>query len=216
MASNQPAARSKKNPNPEVRTAMNWYIWLWFSPLFTYPTWAFLTILVYLITGADNLAAPLAVFPVLGSALWHLILLIPAFTASSEFVRWHGRQALLLAGLRTAIAMLATLTLNTSNAYVAFLVLLLFWLVGNLWGQGQAGRGDCALMRWTGRGANLPLAVVAGEPAAAIDSVQPAVGPDRSAAVDSLVETIRFESDPEKRRAALLELERLGLVEPLS
>jgi hypothetical protein len=216
MASNQPAARSKKNPNPEVRTAMNWYIWLWFSPLFTYPTWAFLTILVYLITGADNLAAPLAVFPVLGSALWHLILLIPAFTASSEFVRWHGRQALLLAGLRTMVALLAMLTLNTSNAYVAFLVLLLFWLVGNLWGQGQAGRGDCALMRWKGRGANLPLPVNLGEPAVEVSSEQPSGDAENPAYVDSLVETIRYASDPEKRRAALLELEQLGLVESLS
>jgi hypothetical protein len=216
MASSQPSGRKPNIISPEVRAAKNWYIWLWCSPLLTFPTWASLIGFFYLVSPTDHVADPLAALVVLASAFWHLILLIPAFTAKAEFVRWHGRQALLLAGIRTAIAMLATLTLNTSNAYVAFLVLLLFWLVGNLWGQGQAGRGDCALMRWTGRGANLPLAVVAGEPAAAIDSVQPAVGPDRSAAVDSLVETIRFESDPEKRRAALLELERLGLVEPLS
>jgi hypothetical protein len=42
-------------------------------------------------------------FGVLSSALWHLVLLQYANNKDSEFVRKHGRQALIYAGIRTAI-----------------------------------------------------------------------------------------------------------------
>jgi hypothetical protein len=42
-------------------------------------------------------------FGVLGSALWHLVLLQYANNKDSEFVRKHGRQALVYAGIRTAV-----------------------------------------------------------------------------------------------------------------
>ena len=30
------------------------------------------------------------------------------------------------------------------------LILIALWLVGNLWGRGQAAAGECSLMRWAG------------------------------------------------------------------
>jgi len=159
--------------NPEVLTAKKWYRWLWLSPLLTIPTFVFCFVFFtepvldlicernsrncdYYLTGS--------VIAILGSALWHLILLVPALNKQSEFVRWHGRQALLLAGIRTAIPvafMIRAHIVDPWNVLCGLLssipVLIAIWLFGTLWGQWQAARGDCALMRWTGHGAGLPV-----------------------------------------------------------
>ena len=101
-----PLKEEIRKPNPEVQTAKNWYIWLWFSPGLTVPTFFLLQGFVYILFNSsystNEFTILMAILPVLGSALWHSILLIPALTGRSEFVRWHGRQALLLAGVRTA------------------------------------------------------------------------------------------------------------------
>jgi hypothetical protein len=96
---------------------------------------------------------------ILGSALWHLFMLIPALDRQRVFVRWHGRQILLLAGIRTAVpAASLVMTLNNESGLLwSIPVLIVIWLFGTLWGQGQASRGDCALMRWFGHGEGLPL-----------------------------------------------------------
>jgi hypothetical protein len=170
--------------NPEILTAKKWYRWLWFSPLLTIPSVVSIYLngpgyeLIcgrnwqncdyYLVGRVDGLAA------ILGSALWHLVLLVPALNKQSEFVRWHGRQALLLAGIRTT-APLAFLTYglfvggSRSSVLWSIPVLIAVWLFGTLWGQGQAARGDCSLMRWTGHGVGLPLPTGAAKPAAAPD-----------------------------------------------
>jgi hypothetical protein len=161
-------------PRPETRTAWNWYIWLWISPLFTVPTYFILRGF----QGDRSLSNALfySLLATLGSALWHLILLYPAMKGRTDFIRWHGRQALLLAGARTAlvalllagaVTALVVLTLDYPafedvawpTTIISYLLLFLLWLAGNLWGQGQAERGDCALMRWTGHGAGLPIPV---------------------------------------------------------
>jgi hypothetical protein len=102
-----------------------------------------------------------ALIAVLGSALWHLILLLPALNKESEFVRWHGRQALLLAGVRTVVPLVLGgvfgFELDWWGGYYEFRalssvpILVLVWFFGTLWGQRQATRGDCSLMRWLGR-----------------------------------------------------------------
>ena len=79
----------------DAKAASNWYRWLWFSPLLTIPT----LVLVYLSSYEEILA-------VLVSAGWHLILLIPVTNKKDRFVSWHGRQAMMLAGLRTLIVLL--------------------------------------------------------------------------------------------------------------
>jgi hypothetical protein len=81
-------------------------------------------------------------------------------------------------------------------------ILLAVWLFGTLWGQKQAGRGECSLAKWLGEEISLAppeLAVV--------------IGGDEDP--DALVEVIRFSRDTQKRKTALLELAKLGMVEGL-
>jgi tetratricopeptide (TPR) repeat protein len=141
---------------------------------------------------------------VLGSALWHLILLYPALRDDSEFVRWHARQALLLAGVRTAVPLVLGLAGDVDGVCLAVLTLIPIYLVGNLWGGRQAMRGDCSLMRRFGRAEALP-------------PPEPAVVPDEAKEfdADALVDIIRYSQDPEERRRALSQLEKLGMVESL-
>jgi len=103
----------------EIRSARQWYLWLWLSPLVTIPTLAMLHVTGY---GLRDLICPyhtcglpyeIRVVPsILLSGLWHLVLLIPSRSPQSEFIRWHGRQAMLLAGVRTAVPALLVLSLG--------------------------------------------------------------------------------------------------------
>jgi hypothetical protein len=147
---------------------------------------------------------------VLGSALWHLVLLIPARNKESAFVRWHGRQALLLAGVRTAVPLVLGLAFEDSTGVLLSIpVLIIIWLFGTLWGQRQAARGDCSLMRWRDQ-EDLRAALRRAEEQAQQEE-DAAEKPDPEA----LVEIIRFSDDPEERRKALLKLDKLGMVERL-
>lgn len=198
--------------------AGKWYIWLWLSPLLTVPT--LVVLLVNRIgyrfiersswSGSgtayyDTVQRITILIAVLASALWHLILLIPASDKAHPFVRWHGRQALLLAGIRTALPLAFGLGFGqSSRALLAIPVLLLVWLAGTLWGQQQAARGDCSLMRWFGQG---ELLSTLREADADIQL--------KEQDAEALVEIIRFGRDPEERRSTLAELRRRGMVEPL-
>ncbi len=197
------------NP-PEIKTAKDLYLWLWFSPVITIPTLFFLNEYQPELRGILCPSASCSYFLkytmptviiVLFSALWHLSLLIPALNKESRFVRWHGWQALLLAGIRTIVALGAFLIDELGIYLLAILALIIIWLAGNLWGQRQAVRGDCSLMRWLGH----QIPAMEPEPAA---SPQPATSSDP----DSLVEIFRFSHDSQKRKSALEELKRLGLV----
>jgi tetratricopeptide (TPR) repeat protein len=186
------------------RRATNWYVWLWVSPIFTIPSLMFL-----LVSGVVPIA-------VLGSALWHLILLYPALKDESDFVRWHGRQALLLAGVRTAVPLYCGLSWGTDGIWLAIFALVPIYFVGNIWSQRQATRGHCSLMRRFGLAQELldaPLAPAKAKPVAA----QRAVESEEAKGVnpDALVDIIRFSRDPEERREALSQLEKLGMVESL-
>jgi len=106
--------------------------------------------LVWLMTlHPEGALTPLAV---LGSALPHLILLVPALNKKSAFVRWHGRQALLLAAVRTVVPLAFVAAFGSGGlALLAVPILIVVWAVGTLIGQRQAARGLCTLMRWFGR-----------------------------------------------------------------
>ncbi len=199
----------------KARTARNWYWWLWLSPLLTIPS----LLILYLsdpgygwfCAGAwrtcDWAAAERATIlaAILGSALWHLVLLIPALNKENPFVRWHGRQALLLAGVRTAIPLSFGLAIGVDDGALLFIpVQLVVWFGGTLWGQLQAARGDCSLMRWVGQGVLLST-LRRGEAEEAAEAAD----------TEALVEIIRFSRDPEERRRALATLERRGMVERL-
>ena len=203
----------------ERKRARRWYLWLWLSPLLTVPTLLILSgILDTLIwalapptravSGSVNyhtiVERVAAVVAVLGSALWHLVLLIPARDKESAFVRWHGRQALLIAGVRTAIPMMLGLLIGGDGPWWSIPILLIIWLAGTLWGQRQATRGECSLMRWFGQE----------EPWWTVGEADPKAWP-REHDAQALVEIVRFSRDPEERRRAVEELSRRGMVETL-
>ncbi len=227
----------------ERRRAGNWYVWLWVSPMFTVPSLYGLTALARgalagLICRGTRQCVEYALVEqvslltgILASALWHLILLYPAFKDDSEFVRWHGRQALLLAGIRTAVPLVCVVLFGLAGESLFMLVLLPIYFVGNLRAQRQATRGDCFLMRRFGRAEALPLAepVVVAETPKAVARKRAVVVeesmPQREPAVvrreatedgvEALVDIIRYGRDPEERGRALSELEKLGMVESL-
>jgi hypothetical protein len=196
--------------------ARNWYWWLWLSPFLTIPA----LIIIYLAdpgrewicgwpwircswTAVERVDTIVAI---LGSALWHLILLIPARNKKSAFIRWHGKQALLLAGVRTAIPLVLAFAVEDilGRWLLAIPALIVIWLGGTLWGQRQAIRGDCSLMRWFGQEEQLLI------PREAEGATQHKVQ-----SVDALLEIIRFSRDLEERQSALAQLQRRGLVEDL-
>lgn len=149
------------------KSARGVYRWLWFSLLLTIPT---LAVLLF----SDT---PISI-AVMGSALWHLLLLRQAL-AKHPYVRWHGRQGLLLAALRTAVPLgFGLLFNNEEGILLAFWLLIAIWLAGNIWVQNQVARGDCWLMRVRGQGEGLPLKwpdnIQAASPAASARS-QPSV-----------------------------------------
>ena len=201
----------------EIQTARKWYRWLWLSPFLTIPT----LVIVYMLCqpigqqiicpqgwsncnyeAVESLTELIAVGV---SSLWHLVLLIPATNKQYPFVMWHGRQTLLLALLRTSVPIFFVLFARDPIIVLLSLLLLIpIWLVGNLWGQNQAGRGDCSLMHWTGRADSLP-----GPP-----EEKESDAPDGISA-DALETTFRFSNDPHERQAALEELKKRGLVEYL-
>jgi hypothetical protein len=206
-----------KKDQMEIQTASKWYRWLWLSPFLTIPT------LLILFSASDALTYSLlcpqgwqncnyaaayklnGLIAVLFSALWHLLLLIPSLNKESQFVCWHGRQAMILAGVRTAVPLIFLLAAGFYfSEIVAFLILIPIWFFGTFWGQRQAARGDCSLMRWTGRGDFLP-----GPPA---DGDKAGI---EGFSNETLENTFRFSQDPEERQAALEEFKKRGLVENL-
>jgi hypothetical protein len=184
----------------QIPEARKWYRWLWWSPLLTVPTFIVVAIWAYF-SGAW------AGVPVIISALWHLILLKPALDKERPFVQWHGRQALLLAGLRTIIPLAIVVWEDDVEAIpVAIPFLIVVWLFGTIWGQRQAARGDCSILRWFARhDAETILTVV--------DREKEVIDIDKQ--TKDLVYVIRFGRSPEQREAALAELEALDMVETL-
>ena len=198
------------------KKARNWYWWLWLSPLLTIPA----LVVIYLSEpgrelicggtwlGCDRTTAKRlnTLIAILGSALWHLILLFPARNKESELIRWHGKQALLLAGVRTAVPFLLVFAVENSLERwgVAIPSLIIIWFVGTLWGQLEAAVGKCTLMRWFGQEEQLSILREA-----------EATAQYEIPSADALLEIIRFSRDPEKRRSALTQLQRQGLVEDL-
>lgn len=138
----------------EKRTARNWYWWLWLSPLAAVvPT---LGLFVSYAFGGRPSKLEVILVAVVPAAFWYLVLLVPALNRRSEFVRWHGRQALLLAGVLTAMLPLFALELvaelDQGLTISIFAILSALWFFGTLLSQRQAARGDCSLMRWFGKG----------------------------------------------------------------
>jgi len=198
----------------ERKQARKLYRWLWWSPLITVPTLAFLMISDFFwpVSGIVCRDCSYAsrygftiVISVILSSFWHLNLLIPALNKESEFVRWHSRQALILAGVRTVVPIFLVLLVDDElGVLYSIPFLFLIWLIGNIWGQGQARKGDCSLMRWFGH----EDALAGPEPDLEADR-----GVDKE--IEVLGEIIRFSQDSKERRNAQLRLEELDVVEEL-
>ena len=152
----------------EEQTARNWYGWLWLSPLITIPTFFVLARFVFwqgpqsLTMIVDyRLGRRAYILGSLGSSLWHLILLVPALNKKSEFVRWHGRQALLLAGVQSALSLgwglISLFKWFTQTGFPGYLdfcagpTVIGIWFGSTLWSYLEAYRGECSLMRSFGR-----------------------------------------------------------------
>lgn len=196
--------------------ARNWYWWLWLSPLLTIPT----LVVIFLAQPGKELICGgtwvrcdrtmeeqvSSLIAILCSAIWHLILLIPARNKESEFIRWHGRQALLLAGVRTVVPLVLVFAVEDSleRWLLAIPALIVIWFGGTLWGQRQAIYGNCSLMRWSGQEEQLSI----------LREADPETQ-HRKQDAEALVEIIRFSQESEERRSALGELQRRGMVESL-
>lgn len=198
-------------PTPEIEKAKGLYLWLWLAPilqLFAAPfVGGFVSVLMP--KNVNWLWSVAVTALVLGLA--HLRLLLPAIDAKSEFVRWHARQAFLIATIQTLIlpvALIAGVYQSDSNgiACLGAVAAPIFWFVSNIRGRDNAARGDCTLMRWSGHGAILPLPAEIGlDPAASASSSR----------ADDLVQIIRTSRNESARRTALGDLQKLGLVEEL-
>lgn len=211
VASLQAPRRSDAPAERELLAAKNPYPWLWLSPILTVATLILTDSVGNLVCGltcglglrCNNVLVGRAILlaAVVLSALWHLVLLGWA-RDHRVFVRWHGRQALALAGLRTVVALSAVFL---PSPYGALPILITIWLVGNLWGQRQVGLGDCSLARWTGHAEELE----------AWRRLSSGHGTGPKVDADALVEIIRASTDPDARRRALEQLKELGMVESL-
>jgi len=202
----------------EIKRARDWYWWLWLSPFLTIPTLIFVASLE---PGFELLCAGRSSYcdwalverldllsGVLVASLWHLILLKPATDKDSPFVHFHGLQGLCLAGLRTAVPLIAIIFFGFDfPALLAVPVLLISWLLGTLLAQHQATLGRCTLARWMGR--EDEVAVYQALKA----KRRPGSKKTATATPDRWVNVIRFSDDPEQRRQALIQLELRNMVE---
>jgi len=194
----------------EYEKAKQVYLWLWFSPLLTIPT------LVILLTWdpgyrlnccgyaiEERITGTIAV---LGSALWHLSLLKSARSKDSSLIRWHARQALTLAGLRTAVPFFFMFVFGfDSETLISIPILICIWLLGTFFGQDQAKQGSCTLARLFGHADELP-----GPPVEDLEQI-----PKTEKEIQDLVKMFRFSSNKNSRANALRRLEELGVVEDL-
>lgn len=189
----------------EYQKAKRVYLWLWLSPLLTLPTlsailiWDLSEYLSFDYAIEERLTG---ISAVLGSALWHLVLLKSARNEDSFLVRWHARQALILAGLRTAVPFFFVLVFGFGSPTLFSVPILIFiWFFGTLIGQYQAKRGNCSLARLFGHADKLPG--------------PPARSQEQTKEIEDLVELIRFSKNNNFRANALLRLKELGVVEDL-
>lgn len=197
----------------EYEKAKKVYRWLWLSPLLTVPTFA---LTVFWDPGYEYYCCNWAIqqqitgmIAVLGSALWHLVLLGAVRNKESSFIRWHGRQALALAGLRTAVPLFFALQFRMNLTTFCFIpILVVIWLLGNMRGQAQAKRGDCALARWFGHADELP-----GLPVNDLEQTHKKTIKEEE--IEELVRILRYSINRNFRANALQRLKQLGVVEDL-
>ncbi|WKZ38637.1 MAG: hypothetical protein QY328_10255 [Anaerolineales bacterium] len=123
----------------EERLAKAAYNWLRISPVVTIPTLLFIVgmniastfCLEYGLNVCNSQTSDAInyTFGVLGSALWHLVLLQYANNKDSGFVRKHGQQAAIYAGIRTAIPLGGVILSYFAGASIMLICLVVGLLV---------------------------------------------------------------------------------------
>lgn len=131
------------NLEKELLLAKAPYNWLRVSPIVTITTLFFVASIgigstlcnstLFACSSEDEIYLNIGI-GILVSAAWHLVLLQYVNNKDSEFVRLHGQRALTFAGIRTAIAIIATLfdwILGTGGGLICpgIAVLLLVWAI---------------------------------------------------------------------------------------
>ncbi len=195
----------------DTKIARNRYIWLWVAPFITIPS------LIAIVFILDSLYIPFWNFsyrdkeiiigilaPLIG-ALWYLILLIPTKNNKSDFVRWHTKQALAIAGIQTTIPILFIVYYGFDLEAIFFIpVLLVFWFFSTLLGQIEASKGNCTLRKWLEKKTAVP------------DNINH-LNSNKFSHLDpdSLIEIIRISKNNEERKSAFLMLSKINLVETM-
>lgn len=180
--------------------AIKIYNWLWFAPFVTVPTIIFLSIVFYFMFDNGFVGAFLV------SSGWHLVLIVQVLQQQDKYVRWHGKQALVLAGFQTTVPLFYIVSYLTENMDEFELFGFIFplgivWLFGTLWGQGQAKQGVCTLMKLFGEDAPIDTETAKTLPKPIKQNP------------DDLENIVRYSKDNQKRANAIYGLMQLGMVE---
>jgi len=202
------------NHSQEFKSARNWYWWLWLSPAVTIPTLVFTYLagwnydIRHLICPSGSCIGlikdtiPILILIII-SSLWHLILLNPARNKEHALIRWHGYQMFFLAGIRTIVPIILMLTVGDEEGLLyAVPVLIIIWLVGNIWGQRQASKGKCSFKDWFEK-----------KDESAQSEIPVRTSPAKIENLETLTEIIRFSENPRERESAANTLIELGVVE---
>ena len=135
--------RTETNHSPQaIKQAKRFYKWLWWSPILLIPTTAVLLLLNYWIFNYEE--GKIFAF----AALWHLaFLLLPAIGHKVTYVRWHARQALLIALFFTLLQIIFYQNVFVEG-FIIWAYIIHFFIT--LWGFKQIERGEIWLANWLG------------------------------------------------------------------
>ncbi len=134
--------RTETNHSPHaIKQAKRFYKWLWWSPVLLVPTTAVLLLLNDWFFNSEEWK----IFAF--SAIWHLaFLVLPALGHKVTFVRWHARQALLIALIFTLLQIFINAFFVGGLIICAYVIHFLI----TLWGFLQIDQGENWFANWFG------------------------------------------------------------------
>lgn len=127
---------TNNEPLGERKRAKAPYTWLRWSPLLTVLTFITFYSIVYSNNYSNFDFYKTTFIAILLSAVWHLLLLQYVRNPDNEFEAWHGRQALLFAGIRTGTCLIFLAVDYISGSSIFFWVipvLIIMWMVMSSW-----------------------------------------------------------------------------------
>ena len=208
-----PTPNPKEIPFPsdkDRKRAKGTYTWLLVSP--------FLNVLIF-VFAAMNLSSSSSANERVVATLIPLIFHLPVLSkldSKSPFVFRHTQQAVFLLALRTSTAALA-LSLNKNpddGIWLFFVANGLLWLIGSLWGRGQAHRGTGWWIKRKGQQVLEPNDIPITKPIVneGLDAMLKSLNAEGNNARQIALNAFRT-GTPEARKKAVLVLTELGEVE---